>query len=136
MFSKTTMELSTSMPTPRVRPAKVIRFSVRPEKYMAPRVMQSEVGMARAMISVLLKFARNRNRTMTASRMPSYSDSATLAMDSSMVSEELYASLILTELGIMPSISGNAARTLWTTPTVFEPLVLVTIRATEGLPLT
>ena len=52
MLSTTTTALSTSMPTANSRPIMVRMFSVTPTKYMKPRVMVKQIGMARVTISV------------------------------------------------------------------------------------
>ena len=48
MFSETTMELSTSMPTPSISPTMLITFSVMEQKYMTVTATMIEIGMATA----------------------------------------------------------------------------------------
>ena len=60
MLSRTTMALSTIIPTPRARPPKVIWLSVIPPKNRRPKVEITEMGMERAMIIVLDRLRRNR----------------------------------------------------------------------------
>jgi hypothetical protein len=66
MFSSTTIELSTSMPTPRARPPSDTRFSVKPPKYTSMKVATMEIGMAAAMTTVLRMLRRNTSSTRTA----------------------------------------------------------------------
>ncbi len=47
-FSSTTMELSTSMPTPRARPPRLMMFSDTPAASMRANVPTTEMGMAAA----------------------------------------------------------------------------------------
>ncbi len=46
MFSRTTIELSTSMPMPSASPPKVMMLSVNPPKYIRPKVAMTETGIA------------------------------------------------------------------------------------------
>jgi len=69
MFSRTTIALSTSMPTPRARPPRVMRLRVNPAKYSSAMVAMMETGMAVAMTSVLRTFRRKKSRTSMV-RMP------------------------------------------------------------------
>ncbi len=65
-----TMEASTIMPTPRIRPVSVIMFSVIPAKFMHRSVIRIESGIEIEMMTVLLKFWRKTNSTMTARISP------------------------------------------------------------------
>ena len=62
MFSITTTELSTSIPTPNARPDSEIIFSVTPLKYISTMANISEIGMLRAMITVGLRSRRNKDQ--------------------------------------------------------------------------
>jgi len=70
MFSRTTMALSTSMPTPRASPPRVIRFKVNPLKYIKANVAITEIGMVVAIMAVLGMLRRNSSSTMIASPPP------------------------------------------------------------------
>ena len=72
IFSITTMELSTSIPTPRASPEREIILSVTPEKYMSTRAATTLMGMEQAMTKVGLISRRNKNSTRIA-RIPPYS---------------------------------------------------------------
>ena len=58
IFSSTTVELSTTIPTDSANAANVTMFSVCPPKYSITKVDISESGMATPMIMVLRKFPR------------------------------------------------------------------------------
>ncbi len=60
MFSTTTMALSTSMPMPRVSPAREMTFRLMPVRYMKPKVVKTEMGMAMAMVRVLYQVAQKK----------------------------------------------------------------------------
>ena len=64
MFSRTTIESSTRMPTVSVSPIRLIMFRLRPRKNMTPRVAIRLVGIASSTISVLRKVCRNSSSTM------------------------------------------------------------------------
>ena len=63
MFSSTTIESSTRMPTVRVSPIRLIMFRLKPRKYMTPSVAIRLVGIASSTISVLRKVCKNTNST-------------------------------------------------------------------------
>ena len=54
MFSSTTIELSTSMPTAKVMPARLITLMLRSKRYMKKKVPITEMGMATATVRVEL----------------------------------------------------------------------------------
>ena len=71
-----TMELSTSMPMPRLRPDSDSTFSVMPVKYMHTKAMTTLMGMEKATVMVGRKSIRNSSRIRIArlppvSRLPS-----------------------------------------------------------------
>ncbi len=70
MLSRTTIELSTIMPTPSAKPPSVIRLSVKPARKMSANVATSEMGMAMAMINVLRKLRRKKKSTRIAKTPP------------------------------------------------------------------
>ncbi len=70
MFSITTTELSTSIPTPIARPESEIIFRLTPEKYIRTIANNSETGIENAIISVGRKSLRNKNRIIIDSIAP------------------------------------------------------------------
>ncbi len=68
--SSTTIELSTSMPMPRVNPPSDMMFSEMSSLYMATKVATTEMGMLVAMIRVLRRSRRNSSSTTMASSPP------------------------------------------------------------------
>ncbi|MBK7703729.1 MAG: hypothetical protein IPI34_13020 [bacterium] len=71
MASSTTIELSTSMPTPSASPPSDITLSDTPRPYIRMKVATIEMGIATPMISVLRSSRRKTYSTSTASRPPS-----------------------------------------------------------------
>ncbi len=70
IFSITTMELSTSIPTPSARPDKEIMFNVTPEKYMATNAVIILIGIEQAITKVGRILFKNTRRIITASIAP------------------------------------------------------------------
>jgi len=70
IFSSTTMELSTIMPTPRASPPRVIRLSVNPPKKINAKVATIEIGIDREITSVLRMLRRKNSKTTIASPPP------------------------------------------------------------------
>ena len=70
MFSKTTIELSTNIPTPRASPPNEMILIVKPPKYINKKVVTMEIGIANPIMMVLLKFLKKRNKTKIASKPP------------------------------------------------------------------
>ena len=70
MFSITTIELSTSIPTPSAKPERDIMFSVIPLKYMQTTAVTRLTGMERAITSVGLMSFKNRINISIASTAP------------------------------------------------------------------
>ena len=70
MFSSTTMELSTIIPTPMAIPPKDIMFSVRSKTFISTNTARMHTGMDTAMAMVAPKRRRNKNVTMAASTTP------------------------------------------------------------------
>ena len=70
MFSMTTTELSTSMPMPRDRPARVMTFMSRLVKYMSTTANSTDSGMLMPTTSVGLTSLRKMASTMMASAAP------------------------------------------------------------------
>ena len=84
MFSSTTTELSTIMPTPSASPPSVIRLRVKPPKYSSAKVATTDIGMASEITTVLRRLRRKNSSTSTASEPPYSTDCATLAIERSM----------------------------------------------------
>ena len=95
MFSRTTIALSTNMPTPKANPPNETVFNVKPLKYISAKVEITEIGIAAPMIIVLEKLRRKNNKTTTASRAPTPAAVLTL----------LIAELIKSAVSIVLSIS-------------------------------
>ncbi|MBA7660434.1 hypothetical protein ES703_68436 [subsurface metagenome] len=58
MLSRTTIELSTSMPIPRASPPKDMILRETPERNIRKKAAATEMGIARLMITVLRKLRR------------------------------------------------------------------------------
>ena len=71
MFSMTTTELSTSIPTATARPLREIMLMVTPEKYISTMAKITLMGMAHRVMKVGRRSRRNRNRMRMANRAPS-----------------------------------------------------------------
>ena len=76
MLSTTTTALSTSMPTASSRPIIVRMLSVTPAKYMKPRVITKQIGMAVVTISVDGQWRRKKYSTRIDSSRPTSPASA------------------------------------------------------------
>ena len=70
MFSRTTMELSTTIPTANAKPASEITFKVRPSSFRTRKVPTTLMGIAAATMNVLVRLRRNSKRAMTAKMLP------------------------------------------------------------------
>ncbi len=69
MFSSTTIELSTTMPTAKAIPARLMTLSVRPKKFISRKVPTIEIGIAAATTKVLERLRRKTSSTRIA-RVP------------------------------------------------------------------
>ena len=70
MFSSTTMELSTIMPTPMAMPPRLIMFRVRSNTFISTNTVRIQTGMDTEMVAVAPMRRRNRNTTTAASSTP------------------------------------------------------------------
>ncbi len=70
MFSSTTMELSITMPTAKLIPARLITLIVLPNKAITINVPMMLIGIAVATTIVLLELLRNSKSTAIASIPP------------------------------------------------------------------
>ncbi len=70
MFSRTTMELSTIMPTPMAMPPRDIMFSVRSKARISTNTVRMQMGMDTAIVSVAPPRRRNSSTTRAASSSP------------------------------------------------------------------
>ncbi len=70
LFSSTTMELSTIMPTPMARPPRLMMFRVKPLAYISTKVAMMEKGMEMEMIRVLGTLRRKNSSTPIAISAP------------------------------------------------------------------
>ena len=71
IFSRTTIELSTSIPTAKLIPARDTTLILRPSMNIPRKVPIADIGMAHAMIRVGLIFLRKSIRTIIANKPPS-----------------------------------------------------------------
>ena len=69
------------MPMPNARPPRVMRFRVRPPKYIRAKVAMMDMGMDVAMMRVLTMLRRKKNSTSTASSPPYRAMVPTLVME-------------------------------------------------------
>ena len=69
-FSRITIEPSSVIPMPMIRPVMVSRLSVKPKMVMHIRVSNMEMGMASPIMKVPLKLRRNRNSKIIARSAP------------------------------------------------------------------
>ena len=134
MFSRTTMELSTSIPIPSKRPAVETMLIVMSIKYMANKVIITETGIARAMMIVLLNERRKTIRTKTARIAPTITEFTTSPMVCSIASVVSYTSTISMSVGRAAFIVGIALSTLLAAWTEFLPLCFCSIIRTQGSP--
>ena len=81
MFSVTTTELSTSIPTVRVRALRVTIFSVIFARFIKQKVAKNAVGMEIAITKVELMLLRNRKMTRAARTAPATALCATLEIE-------------------------------------------------------
>ena len=70
MFSRTTMELSTIMPTPMAMPPRLIMFNVRLKARMRTKTVKMQMGIDTAMVRVAPPRRRNSSTTTAASSTP------------------------------------------------------------------
>ena len=70
IFSSTTMELSTIIPTPKASPPSVIRLIVNPPKNINANVVTIEMGIDSEITSVLRTLRRKNSNTTMASPPP------------------------------------------------------------------
>lgn len=70
MFSITTMELSTSIPTDTASPDRDIMFTDTPVKYISAMANIKLMGMLHRVMTVGLQSRRNRNRIKTENTAP------------------------------------------------------------------
>ncbi len=101
--SSTTIELSTSMPMPSVRPPRDMTFSEMPSRYISRKVATMEIGIETPMMSVLRQSRRKANSTSTASRPPSSAESRTSLRAWRMNSDWSNRTSILWPAGSLPS---------------------------------
>ncbi len=64
------MELSTTMPTAKARPARLITFSVRPKAYIARNVPTTLMGIATPMTKVVEALRRYKSKSAKARSPP------------------------------------------------------------------
>ena len=134
MFSRTTMELSTSIPMPKRSPIMEIRFIVSPLKYIRNRVIITEIGMASPIMIVLFMERKNINNTAIARSAPCITDFTTSAMVCSITSVVFEVSMSSTSEGSSACSCFSTARTFLAAVTEFLPLCFCRLRSTQGEP--
>ena len=121
MFSITTTEASTTIPSPRIKPVMVIIFSVMPAKTITVRVINTQNGIEMAIIKVDLPLRRKRKRIATASINPSIIDFMSSCIVSLTDVESSLRISMVTSSGSVFLISSILAFTALATFTVFAP---------------
>ncbi len=81
MLSTTTTALSTNIPTASSNPIIVRMLSVTPTKYMKPKVMAKQIGIAKVTISVDGQCRRKKNNTVIDNSRPTAPASASSASE-------------------------------------------------------
>ena len=84
MFSTTTIDASTTMPTENARPPRLMRFEVRPVDPMMMKVTRKVSGSEKTTMRAVRSSARNRKSTRMTKIPPSRSASTTVLMHASM----------------------------------------------------
>ncbi len=84
MFSTTTMEASTTMPTEKARPPRLMRFEVSPVEPMTMKLTRKVSGSEKTTMSAVRSSATKRKRTRMTKMPPSRSASTTVLMHASM----------------------------------------------------
>ncbi len=130
--SRTTMELSTNIPTPRVRPARDMMFMSIRAKSIREKVAITDTGMAREMMRMERKFLRNSTRTRTARRPPCHAASVSPERDSRMDTDWSVRMTISTDGGRPAFMPERAAFTRRITSTVLWPCIFCTSTSTPG----
>ena len=74
MFSRITIDESTVIPRPRIKPLIVIKFTVKSRKDITIRVKINEIGIERPMITELLKLLKNKKIMSIARKAPSIAE--------------------------------------------------------------
>ena len=132
MFSSTTMELSTTMPTASASPPSEIIFIVMPVANIGRNAARSDIGMARPMITTGLTRRRNRYSTTTASSAPHIRSFLTWPIARLMKSAESNSATIFTPGGRCGVSSAIFSHTCLETSTVLEPDCFMTIIIAAG----
>src|SRR5215813_9128700 len=132
IFSSTTIESSTRMPTVRARPIRLMKLNVMPSSIMTPNVEIRLVGIASKTITVLRNVWRNTSSTRPVSNTASirlFWTSLTLSL---MYGAESHTSRTESPLGNLLCSSGSALVTALDTATVLALDVLEIISPIAG----
>ena len=135
MLSITTIELSTSIPTPRASPINDIIFNVIPCIYKNAKATITDVGRATDTINVALIFLKNKKSTRAANTIPCKALLATLLIDWLISVESSWAIVNLISSDADFWISEITFLTSSTISIVFPSSDLVTAILTESFPL-
>ncbi len=135
MFSRTTIELSTSIPIPSASPLRVIRLRVSPPKYSKAIVASTETGIDSAITTTLPKLSRKANSTATARAAPHSALEETRRSDVSMNSAWFIVTANSAPAGSSSVSSASSAATARATWTVLAPEVFCTLSTRQSTPL-
>ena len=102
MFSNITIELSTTIPTPRANPPKLNRFREKPKIPIQMTAARVARGIAREIISVWRNDPRNKNTAIAAKPEPIIPDQATLATEALISLDSSRVAVSSASLGIKP----------------------------------
>ena len=127
MLSIITIDASTIIPTPKIKPVKVIILRVIPAKLILKSVIKSESGIEIAIIIVDFTFCKNIKRTITASKSPCQAESTNVLIVSRIesVSSEIISSFISD--GRVSFNSSIFSWTLFETVTEFASVCFVIV---------
>ena len=128
------MELSTSIPTPRASPPRLMMLRDTSNTSMRTKVSTTEMGMASATATGYRGCRRKRKRTRNARTPPRTSAETTLSMDSEMKPAWEWATSAVTP-GNSPRRSSRTSSTREATSTLLAPDSLKTRRPTASRPL-
>ena len=119
IFSRTTMALSTSIPTPRARPPRLIMFIESFPMYMKVKTAIIEMGMLKVTIVELFTFRRKNRSTKNAKMPPWKAAFLTPFIESFIKVDWSYTISIFKSFGIANLITFRAFFTRFTTCRVF-----------------
>ena len=135
MFSRTTMASSISTPMARLKPSRLMKFSVKPHSHTAMKAAITLVGRLKAVMSVLRQEFRKTYTTKIVSTAPKTRASMTLRRLFFALSPPSCVTSTVVPGGIVLFISATRVRISSATLTVLASRVRVIAMPTLGLPL-